>query len=106
MFHPHKIHLGSLHTSAINVPTQFMKTTSSLPSVALLATLLVRAQTFAAPDPNWLDHDRTRPLPPVVKPGTASTPNKAGTAPSDAVVLFDGKDLSQWSDMDGKPTKW
>jgi len=83
-----------------------MKTTSSIPSIALLATLLVRAQTFAAPDPNWLDHDRARPLPPVVKPGTPSTPDKVGTAPSDAVVLFDGKDLSQWVDMDGKPTKW
>lgn len=60
----------------------------------------------AAPDPNWLDHDRDRPLPPVVNPGTASTPDKAGQPPSDAVVLFDGKDLSQWCDMDGKPTKW
>jgi len=83
-----------------------MNTKSSLPSVALLVTFLVRAQAFAAPDPNWIAHDRARPLPPVVTPGTASTPEKAGTAPSDAVVLFDGKNLSQWSDMDGKPTKW
>ena len=83
-----------------------MKTNRSTPVVALLATLLFRSPAFAQPDPNWIDHDRTRPLPPVVTPGTASTPDKAGTAPSDAVVLFDGKDLSQWSDMDGKPTKW
>ena len=37
-----------------------------------------------------------RPEPEVVEPGTASTAKKAGTAPSDAVVLFDGKDLSEW----------
>ena len=26
--------------------------------------------------------------------------------PTDAVVLFSGKDLSQWQDKDGKPSKW
>src|SRR5437763_353764 len=54
----------------------------------------------AQPDPNWLEHDRTRPLPAVITPGTAGKP------PSDATVLFDGKDLSQWASMDGTPTKW
>ena len=61
---------------------------------------------FAQPDPNWLDHDRDRPQPPVVTPATASTQAQPGQAPSDATVLFDGKDLSQWSSMDGSPTKW
>ena len=54
----------------------------------------------------WLVHDMNRPTPPVVTPGVASTQDKAGTAPSDAVVLFDGTDLSQWTDTKGKPTKW
>lgn len=36
-------------------------------------------------------HDYKRPHPPVVTP--ANTP---GGAPSDAIVLFDGKDLSHW----------
>lgn len=36
-------------------------------------------------------HDSGRPHPPVVTP--AATP---GGAPSDAIVLFDGKDLSHW----------
>ncbi len=36
-------------------------------------------------------HDPSRPHPPVVAP--SETP---GGAPSDAVVLFDGKDLSKW----------
>ncbi len=61
---------------------------------------------FAQPDPNWLSHDRKRPLPPVVSPATASTQEQAGKAPSDATVLFDGKDITQWCSMDGSPTKW
>src|SRR5215475_10862897 len=40
----------------------------------------------------WHVHDPDRPHPPVVTP--ASTP---GAAPSDAIVLFDGKDLSKWA---------
>lgn len=37
-------------------------------------------------------HDPARPHPPVVTPGA-----RAGDAPSGAVVLFDGKDLSHWT---------
>ncbi|GAB4425009.1 MAG: DUF1080 domain-containing protein [Bacteroidia bacterium] len=40
------------------------------------------------------------PIPPVVTPGNYHTP------PSDAIVLFDGKDLSNWVSMDGSPAKW
>src|SRR5215831_2325325 len=58
------------------------------------------------PDPLWFAHDRLRPQPPVVTPGVASTPNKVGTAPSDATVLFDGQSLTNWVSMDGSPTKW
>jgi hypothetical protein len=37
-----------------------------------------------------------RPRPPVV------TPPEIGKAPSDAIVLFDGKDLSAWKQVNGK----
>jgi 3-keto-disaccharide hydrolase len=51
----------------------------------------------------WAVHDETRPLPPVVDPGPAGPP---APAPSDAVVLFDGRDLSGWQDVKGEPAKW
>ena len=54
----------------------------------------------------WLIHDVNRPAPPVISPGIESTPSEAGTAPSDAVVLFDGTDLSGWTSRDGGPAKW
>ena len=44
----------------------------------------------------WQVHDMERPAPVVVTPGAVP-----GQAPSDAIVLFDGTDLSQW-----QPTKW
>ncbi len=34
------------------------------------------------------------------------TPGQDGTAPSDAVVLFDGKDLTHWIHKDGRPAEW
>jgi hypothetical protein len=54
----------------------------------------------------WMVHDENRPAPPVITPGTGSTQDTAGTAPSDAVVLFDGTDLSNWTNAKGEPTKW
>ena len=46
-------------------------------------------------------HDPDRPLPEEIVPGRPSTQDKVGTAPSDAVILFDGTDVSQW-----EPNKW
>ncbi len=68
-----------------------------------VAGYLVYSQAFADEGPDWkkglpqqykskwLVSDDSRPLPTVVKP--AATP---GAPPSDAIVLFDGKDLSKW----------
>jgi hypothetical protein len=82
--------------------------TTTLPQLFVfgLGSLIGPTLSLAQPDPNWLDHDRDRPLPPVITPATASTQEQAGQPPSDATVLFSGKDLSQWASMDGSPTKW
>jgi len=44
------------------------------------------------------------PQPKIVTPGNAAS-NAAMSAPSDAIVLFDGKDLSQWKSDNGD-AKW
>jgi hypothetical protein len=62
-----------------------------------------------APDAHhpWAVHDGNRPQPKVVTPGSFSSPEQPGKPPSDAIVLFDGTDLSQWeSAKDGGPAKW
>lgn len=45
----------------------------------------------AAPKPTHEDTEFYHPVPPVVTPAAT-----VGQAPSDAIVLFDGKDVSQW----------
>src|SRR5262245_9540320 len=46
-------------------------------------------------------------LPPVIDPGLPSTADKAGTPPSDAVVLFNGKDLDNWENTrKGREVGW
>jgi hypothetical protein len=72
-----------------------MNTTGSF-----LAMLLV-SMTSGSNPADFPIHDRNRPAPKVVDPGSAGKP------PSDAVVLFDGKDLSPWkSQKDGAPARW
>ncbi len=57
------------------------------------------------PGGRWHVHDSDRPFPKVITPGTCSTQDEPGKAPSDAVVLFDGKDLSHWR-SGGGDAKW
>lgn len=69
--------------------------------------LLTTSQAcFAQVDKRWKIHDMNRPLPPVVAPGTTNTQDAPGRPPSDAVVLFDGKDLAKWEHKGGSPAKW
>lgn len=51
-------------------------------------------------------HDSRRPQPPVITPGSFSTQDHPGRPPSDAIVLFDGKDLSRWESVKGGDAPW
>src|SRR5712692_2371717 len=68
-----------------------------LVGAAWLASCSVRAQAPKV----WKAHDMDRPVPVAIDPGTASSEDKAGRPPADAVLLFDGKDLSKWAQKDG-----
>jgi len=76
----------------------------------LARTVLLLAATshacYAQVDTKWKIHDPDRPVPPTIEAGTASTQDSPGRPPSDAVVLFDGKDLSKWAQKDGSAAKW
>jgi hypothetical protein len=69
--------------------------TTVLPGVAFLS-----AQE--SPKSNPKDTEVWEPVPPVVSPGVTDS-----DSPSDAIVLFDGKNLDQWvSTQDHSPAKW
>lgn len=61
------------------------------------------SQSLAQLPTGWKAHDWDRPRPSIVTPGESNLP---ALPPSDAIVLFDGKDLSQWRAADGGPAKW
>lgn len=66
------------------------------------ATLLF----FSAPgfaQSTWKAHDMTRPRPVVITPAPEDRPH---AAPSDAIVLFDGNDLSHWVATSGGEPGW
>jgi hypothetical protein len=65
-------------------------------SIAYRAIAAEAKKVMSKTDPRYEVHDMKRPRPAVITPGTESTQAEAGKAPSDALVLFDGKDLSHW----------
>src|SRR5690348_12601665 len=79
-----------------------MRTIFSVLTLGIFISQLAMAQV----DARWKPNDPDRPVPPVIDAGTASTQDSPGRPPSDAVVLFDGKDLSQWMAEDGQEAKW
>ncbi len=77
-----------------------------LAAISALLLAAVPAVCTAQVDTKWKIHDPDRPAPPVIDPGTPSTQDSHGRPPSDAAVLFDGKDLSKWAHKDGTAAKW
>jgi hypothetical protein len=56
------------------------------------------------PGSKWHLHDPDRPQPRGVTPG--ATFSHGAPAPSDAEILFDGKDLSKWQNRQGQDAAW
>ena len=88
-------------------------------ATALITTMLVLPLTGAdskakpgykdtpmLPGDKWHVHDSDRPQPTLVTPGSFSSQEKPGKPPSDAIVLFDGSDLSKWRDGKGEASGW
>jgi hypothetical protein len=77
-------------------------------TAAILLLLAAPAFAQAPGDPEgWPQHSLDRPQPAIVDPGTGVPPEAPGRPPSDAVVLFDGRDLAAWrSQKDGAAAPW
>lgn len=58
------------------------------------------------PGGKWHVHDSDRPQPKVIDPGSFSSQEAPGKAPSDATILFDGTNLDHWKNDKGGPCKW
>lgn len=67
------------------------------------AALTAPALAVAQRPEDYPQHSMDRPVPPVVDPGPGALPVPP---PHDALVLFDGKDLSQWRQARGGPAQW
>ncbi|MEP7336353.1 MAG: DUF1080 domain-containing protein [Acidobacteriota bacterium] len=65
-------------------------------------TIIQAQQQQPPPPPSQPPYPSPKKEPPVITPGA-----KPGDAPSDAIILFDGKDLSGWKSLrDGGDAKW
>jgi len=69
----------------------------------MVIVLFIPIWVFSQDTPMWKSHDLNRPKPRIITPPVQYLPVNP---PSDAIVLYDGTDLSQWEGMDGKATKW
>src|SRR4051812_13135574 len=76
-----------------------MKTRLLLTAVLASSIGTAFAQQAGKPE----DTEVYEPVPPVVMPGKMS-----GEAPSDAIILFDGKNLNEWvlTEDHDKPAPW
>jgi hypothetical protein len=88
--------MSNMHLSLLRSGLIALAVSASTESTfAADAKSLGYSDTPMIPGTQWHVHDGTRPVPRVVTPGVAFS--HGAPAPSDALVLFDGKDLSKWT---------
>lgn len=78
---------------------------AALAAMACTACVSLSAQQKEYPKPEPMTPGMSEywtPQPKIVTPGDIKT----NSAPSDAIVLFDGKDLSAWESTKGEPAQW
>lgn len=72
-------------------------------AIALLGFAITASEPQDAPSPKPEDTEVWQPEPPVIAPGASATV----APPSDALVLFDGKNLGEWvTSKDKSPARW
>ena len=69
----------------------------------VLAGNLLALPLMAQTTPPCAQHARDCPAPPVIDAGP---PGEPVPPPSDAIVLFGGRDLAKWRSADGSPVRW
>jgi hypothetical protein len=75
---------------------RLLLTTAFIITAAHAADPAKKAEKPFAPGGKWRQGDMQRPRPRVITPPGFSTNMTAGHAPSDAVVLLNGKDMAAW----------
>jgi len=93
-------------TGAKTMKRRFLRAVASPAVVAFAATIachsIAQAQAPAADSTDPKATEQWEPVPSVVTPGAAAT-----SPPSDAIVLFDGRNLDQWETAkDHSPARW
>ena len=87
-----------------------MRTNGNMHGIAVIGLLTgfvasspCDAQPSTPPAISWPVHDTTRAQPAVVDPAPSAS---LGRVPSDAIVLFDGRNGSEWRSRDGQALRW
>jgi len=76
-----------------------MKSFGCLLGLFLAGNVVYGEGAVPIPELPYKVHDQERPLPKIVEPMPASALKAKSMAPKDAVILFDGKDLSAWKNQ-------